>query len=29
MKNIALGTLRLRAERQDSGAGANGRVYSS
>jgi hypothetical protein len=26
-KNIALGTLRLRAERQDSGAGANGRVY--
>ena len=26
-KNIALGTLRLRAERRDSGAGADGRVY--
>ena len=26
-KNIALGTLRLRAERRDTGAGADGRVY--
>jgi hypothetical protein len=26
-KNIALGTLRLRAERRDSGSGADGRVY--
>jgi hypothetical protein len=26
-KNIALGTLRLRSERRDSGAGADGRVY--
>lgn len=26
-KNVALGTLRLRAERRDTGAGADGRVY--